>query len=82
MYFRDVITQKPAVVFSRRASQISKQPIKTYMRVLRLPKAVQVAVCVDSLYLVSLADGKADLRSIAGLQDFALVALLGNQRTS
>ena len=47
------------------------------MRVLRLPKAVQVAVCVDSLYLVSLADGEADLRSLAGLQDFALVALLG-----
>ena len=47
------------------------------MRVLRFPKAVQVAVCVDGLYLVSLADGEADLWSIAGLQELALVALLG-----
>jgi len=74
--------KKPAVVFSRRASQISKQLIKTYMRVLRLPKAVQVAVCVDSLYLVILTDGEAYLRSLTGLQDFALVALLGNRCTS
>ena len=63
-------------------SQISKQPIKTYMRVLRLPKAVQVAVCVDSICLVSLAEGEADLRSLAGLQDFALASLLGNRCTN
>ena len=50
------------------------------MRVLRFPKAVQVAVCVDGLYLVSLADGEADLWSIAGLQELALVALLGLER--
>ena len=52
------------------------------MRVLRLPKAVQVAVCVDSIYLVPLAEGEADLRSLAGLQDFALAALLGNRCTN
>jgi len=74
--------KKPVMVFSRRVSQISKQLIKTYMRVLRLPEVVQVTISVDSLYLVSPADGEADLRSIDELQDFALVALLGNQRTS
>ena len=74
--------KKPAMVFSRRVSQISKQLIKTYMRVLRLPEVVQVTISVDSLYLVSPADGEVDLRGIDELQDFALVAKQGNQRTS
>jgi len=38
---------------------------------------MQIAVGVDSLHLVALAQGETDLGGLAGLQRLALVALLG-----
>ena len=48
-----------------------------YMLVLRLPETMEVAVCVNSLYLVTLANCKANLRFLTWLQKLALIALLG-----
>ena len=44
---------------------------------LRFPQTVEVAVGVDRLDLVALAERKAGLRLFAGVQLLALVALLG-----
>ena len=42
-----------------------------------LPEAVQIAVGVDGLDLVALADAEADLGLVAGVQRLALIARLG-----
>lgn len=54
-----------------------KEGISYMSNCLRLPKAVQVAVGVDGLYLVSLTQGEADLRLVSGVEQLALVSLLG-----
>ena len=41
---------------------------------------MEVAVCVDRLNLITLAECKADLRFFAGMQLLALIALLGLER--
>ena len=41
---------------------------------------MEVAVGVDRLDLVALAEGEADLRLLAGMQFLALIALLGLER--
>ena len=44
---------------------------------LRFPQTVEVAVGVDRLDLVALAEREADLRLFAGMQFLTLIALLG-----
>ena len=46
----------------------------------RFPQTMEVAVCVDRLNLITLAECKADLGLLAGVQLLALVALLGVER--
>ena len=46
----------------------------------RFPQTMEVAVGVDRLDLVALAEGEADLRLLAGMQFLALIALLGLER--
>ena len=47
---------------------------------LRFPQAVEVAVGVDRLDLIALAEREADLRLFAGMQFLTLIALLGLER--
>ena len=46
----------------------------------RFPQTMEVAVCVDRLNLITLAECKADLGFFAGMQLLALIALLGLER--
>ena len=46
----------------------------------RFPQTVEVAVGVDRLDLIALAESEADLRLFAGVQFLALIALLGLER--
>ena len=41
---------------------------------------MEVAVCVDRLNLITLAERKTDFRLFAGMQFLALIALLGVER--
>ena len=47
---------------------------------LRFPQTVEVAVGVDRLDLIALAEREADLRLFAGMQFLMLIALLGLER--
>ena len=51
-----------------------------YQKRSRFPQTVEVAVGIDRLDFIALAEGEADLRLFAGVQFLALVALLGVER--
>ena len=51
-----------------------------YQKRSRFPQAVEVAVGIDRLDFIALAESEADLRLFDGVQFLALVALLGVER--